>query len=32
MLKSWELYLIAMFIRCGASLLNAMDTMFLAFV
>lgn len=32
MLKNWGVYLIAMFIRCRASLLNAMDTMFLAFV
>ena len=32
MLKNWGVYLTAMFIRCGASLLNATDTMFLAFV
>ena len=32
MLKNWGVYLTAMFIRCRASLLNAMDTMFLAFV
>ena len=32
MLKNWGVYLTAMFIRCRASLLNAMDTMFLATV